>query len=152
MKVLFVPSDNNIVSGAFRSMATLNKILNQELGITTLVVLPNREGNGSELLDEYNIKYCYIDSYNWIVKSDRELTKEQEDQIVIERDKNEFAIKEFVELIKKEHIDIIHINTTYSYVAAIAGLITRTPIVWHLREFLEEDQKRKIYDKKYGYK
>ena len=59
---------------------------------------------------------------------------------------------EFVELIKKEHIDLIHINTTYSYVAAIAGLITKTPIVWHLREFLEEDQKRKIYDKEYGYK
>ena len=152
MKVLFVPSDNNIVSGAFRSMATLNKILNEKFKIETLIVLPNRTGNGSELLDSYNLKYTFIDSYNWIVKSDRELTKEQHEQIALEQEKNQIAIKEFVELIKKEHIDLIHINTTYSYVAAIAGLITKTPIVWHLREFLEEDQKRKIYDKEYGYK
>lgn len=152
MKVLFVPSDNNLVSGAFRSMATLNKILNEKFDIDTLVVLPNRTGNGSELLDSYNVKYTFIDSYNWIVKSDRELTKEQHEQIAIEQEKNKHAITEFVELIKREHIDIIHINTTYSYVAAIAGLITKTPIVWHLREFLEEDQKRKIYDKEYGYK
>ena len=152
MKVLFVPSDNNMVSGAFRSMVTLNKILNEKFNVDTLVVLPNKTGNGSNLLDENKIRYTFIDSYNWIVKSDRELTKEQHEQIAIEKEKNETAIKQLVELIKREHIDIIHINTTYSYVAAIAGLITRTPIVWHLREFLEEDQKRKIYDKKYGYK
>ena len=152
MKILFVPSDNNIVSGAFRSMATLNKILNDKFKVETLVVLPNKTGNGSQLLDEYNIRYTFIDSFNWIVKSDRELTKEQHEQMAIEKAHNEIAIKQFVELIKKEHIDLIHINTTYSYVGAIAGLITRTPIVWHLREFLEEDQKRKIYDKEYGYK
>lgn len=119
MKVLFVPSDNNIVSGAFRSMATLNKILNEKFDIDTLVVLPNRTGNGSELLDSYNVKYTFIDSYNWIVKSDRELTKEQHEQIAIEQEKNKHAITEFVELIKREHIDIIHINTTYSYVAQL---------------------------------
>lgn len=131
MKILFVPSDNNIVSGAFRSMATLNKILNDKFKVETLVVLPNKTGNGSQLLDEYNIRYTFIDSFNWIVKSDRELTKEQHEQMAIEKAHNEIAIKQFVELIKKEHIDLIHINTTYSYVGAIAGLITRTPIVWH---------------------
>lgn len=152
MKILFVPSDNNIVSGAFRSMAALNRILNEKHGIDTLVVLPNREGNGSALLEEYGIKYVYIDSYNWIVKSDRPVTEEQREQIAIESHKNELAIKQFVQLIKREKIDVVHINTTYSYVAAIAGLITRTPVVWHLREFLEEDQKRRIYDREYGYK
>lgn len=151
MKVLFVPSDNNFVSGAFRSMCTLNKILNDKFKIQTLVVLPNKTGNGFKLLDELNIKYTYIESFNWIVKSDRELTKEQHNQILIEQEKNGDAINKLVELIKKEKIDIIHINTTYSYVAAIAGQITNTPVIWHLREFLEEDQKRQIYDKSYGY-
>ena len=46
MKVLFVPSDNNPVSGAFRSMAALIKILNEEYGIQTLVVLPTEEAKG----------------------------------------------------------------------------------------------------------
>lgn len=152
MKVLFVPSDNNMVSGAFRSMVALNRILNIKFGIETLVVLPNRTGNGYQLLDENKIRYTFIDSYNWIVKSDREISDEEKEKIILQKHKNEFAIKQFVELIKKENIDIIHINTTYSYVGAIAGLITRTPIIWHLREFLEEDQKRRIYDKEYGYK
>ena len=92
MKVLFVPSDNNFVSGAFRSMCTLNKILNDKFKIQTLVVLPNKTGNGFKLLDELNIKYTYIESFNWIVKSDRELTKEQHNQILIEQEKNGDAI------------------------------------------------------------
>ena len=151
-KILFVPSDNNMTSGAFRSMASLNKILNQELKIPTLVVLPNKTGDGSTLLDLYNIKYTYIESYNWIIKSDRELTKEENDSLIQNFEKNKNAVKKFVELIKKEKITIIHINTSYSYVAAIAGRITYTPIVWHLREFLEEDQKRRFYDRAYSYK
>lgn len=151
MKVLFVPSDNNSTSGAFRSMAFLNRLLNEEHNMQTLVVLPSKEGTGVELLDSLNIKYTFIDSYNWIIKSDRDITQEDKEKIEKEKLLNNFAIKKFVELIKKENIDIVHINTTYSYVAAIAGYITRTPVVWHLREFLEEDQKRQIYDKQYGY-
>ena len=152
MKVLFVPSDNNPVSGAFRSMAALNKILNEEYGIQTLVVLPTEVGEGAKLLDDMNIRHTCIRSYNWIVKSDRELTEKEHEQKAEEKEKNKAAVKRFVELIKKEKIDLIHINTTYTYVAAIAGRITNTPIVWHLREFLEEDQKRRIYDREFGYK
>lgn len=151
MKILFVPSDNNSTSGAFRSMSKLNEILNKEHGIETLVVLPNKTGDGVKLLEKYGVKYCFIESYNWIVKSDKELTVDDEYYMNINKHKNLQAIKAFVSLIKKEKIDIIHINTTYSYVAAIAGHITKTPVVWHLREFLEEDQKRRIYDREYGY-
>ena len=151
MKILFVPSDNNLTSGAFRSMAVLNRILNQELSIETLVVLPT-EGLGVNLLNDFGIKYCFINSYNWIVKSDRELTEDQHREMAENQRKNLTAIKEFVDLIKKESIDIVHINTTYSYVAAIAAHICGVPVIWHLREFLEEDQKRKIYDREYGYR
>ena len=150
MKILFVPSDNNFTSGAFRSMSVLNRILNQEWHIDTLVVLP-REGDGVKLLDEYKIKYTYIESYNWIVKSDRELTPEEEERIAVEKELNKIAIQKFVDLINKEKPDLIHINTTYSYVAAEAAQITKVPLIWHLREFLEEDQARRIYDKEYGY-
>ena len=151
MKILFVPSDNNPVSGAFRSMAALNRILNEEYGIETLAVLPTRNGDGAALLDELHVRYTFIESYNWIVKSDRELTAEEHRRKAEEKEENKRAVAQFVELIKREKIDIVHINTTYTYVAALAGQITNTPVVWHLREFLEEDQKRRIYDREFGY-
>ena len=33
-----------------------------------------------------------------------------------------------------------------------AGYLTKLPVVWHLREFLEEDQNNKIWYRKHGYK
>lgn len=139
---MFMPSDNNLVSGAFRSMATLNHILNNELGIETLIVLPNKTGNGYELLDSMNLKYTYIDSYNWIMGQQEQISKTFFRRLNEQKQLNEIAVDKLVELIKREHIDIVHINTSYSYVGAQAALKTGTPVVWHLREFLEEDQKR----------
>lgn len=151
-KILFVASDNNFTSGAFRSMATLNKVLNEKFGVETLVVLPNDTGDGVSLLKKYNIRYVFVKSYNWIVSAVKELNADEKQWFHDNLDYNSIAIREIVNIIKEEKIDIIHINTTYSYVAAIAGKITNTPVVWHLREFLEEDQKRRIYDRETGYR
>ena len=59
MKVLFAASDNNSSSGAFRSMVALNKILNTEFGVETLVVLPE-EGDGAPLLEQAGVRYTVI--------------------------------------------------------------------------------------------
>lgn len=152
MKILFVPSDNNFSSGAFRSMATLNKLLNEKFNIQTLIVLPNQTGDGVTLLDKYNLKYVFINSFNWIISDNRKLSVEETQRFYSGLNYNSIAIRELVKIIREENIDIIHINTTYSYVAAIAGKLTNTPVVWHLREFLEEDQKRRIFDREFGYK
>lgn len=42
-------------------------------------------------------------------------------------------------------------NTTYTYVGALASLKKNTPFIWHLREFLEEDHENMIWDKEEGY-
>ena len=151
MKILFVPSDNNFTSGAFRSMAKLNQILNQEEGIETLVVLPNSTGDGTMLLDEYGIKYTFINSNNWVIRCDKfdeSALKEWNRQ----KKQNEKAISEMVKLIQVYKPDIVHINTSYSYVAAEAANLCNVPVVWHLREFLEEDQSRRFVDRRYANK
>ncbi len=151
MKILFIPSDNNFTSGAFRSMAKLNQILNQEKGIDTLVVLPNSTGDGTALLDEYGIKYTFINSNNWVIRCDKfdDSTNKEWSKI---KKQNEKAIAETVKLIKDYKPDVVHINTSYSYVAAEAANICNIPIVWHLREFLEEDQSRRFIDRRYANK
>lgn len=151
MKILFVPSDNNFTSGAFRSMAKLNQILNQEEGIDTLVVLPNSTGDGTMLLDEYGIKYTFINSNNWVIRCDKfdESTLKEWNR---QKKQNEKAISEMIKLIQEYKPDIVHINTSYSYVAAEAANLCNVPVVWHLREFLEEDQSRRFVDRRYANK
>lgn len=155
MKILFTPSDNNM-AGAFQSMARLCKILQDEMGYEILVLL-RAKGNGVKLLDEYGIKYHTIKSYNWIVP-DHPTTLFRKVELIIRIITkplaimwNKIAIKKITELIKREKVDIVHLNTTYIYVPAIAAMNSKTPFVWHLREFLEEDQHKRIWNRKKGY-
>ena len=55
-----------------------------------------------------------------------------------------------MQLIKECDFDLIHVNTTYSYVGAVAALRTGIPFIWHLREFLEEDQGNTLWDRNIG--
>lgn len=144
------------MAGAFQSMARLCKILQDEMGYEILVLL-RAKGNGVKLLDEYGIKYHTIKSYNWIVP-DHPTTLFRKVELIIRIITkplaimwNKIAIKKITELIKREKVDIVHLNTTYIYVPAIAAMNSKTPFVWHLREFLEEDQHKRIWNRKKGY-
>lgn len=48
------------------------------------------------------------------------------------------AALQLLPIIRNEKIQIIHINSSVSYFAAIAALMTGIPYVWHIRELLEE--------------
>lgn len=126
--VLFMSSDNNASSGAFLCMADINQELNKR-GISTLVVLPVY-GSGEMLLRERNIDFTYILSKDWLTKIDCIESKTL--------DKNENAVKEIQNLIKKHKIKLIHNNTTYTYVGAIAAQRENKPVIWHLREYIKE--------------
>ena len=150
MNVLFIASDNNYTSGAFLSMVKLNEILNRDFAVNTFVVLPN-DGDGIELLVAANISYEVVPSRNWIVDIEDGKTGQREREKQIELAQNVDAVTRIVELIKEKEIDLVHINTSYSYVGAEAAKRCNIPFIWHIREFLEEDQNRKIWDKEQGY-
>lgn len=48
------------------------------------------------------------------------------------------AATQLVSIIEKENIDLIHINSSASYFAAIAAIKARIPYVWHIRELMQE--------------
>lgn len=48
------------------------------------------------------------------------------------------AAMQLLPIIKKENIDLIHINSSASYFAAIAALKANIPYVWHIRELMQE--------------
>lgn len=155
MKILFTPSDNNM-AGAFQSMVRLCKILQEEYSCDITVLL-RTNGPGEELLKDNNIRYVKIKSYNWIVP-ERPTSNFRRVELLVRTATrpytqlyNFFAVKKIANFIKKETFDIVHLNTTYIYVSALAALETNTPFVWHLREFLEEDQHKRIWNRKIGY-
>ncbi len=151
LNVLFIPSDNNRTSGAFLSMANLILNLKEKYGISELVILPNK-GNGDEILSSFGINFILIDSKDWVVplsqKKDNSFFKEINEKKRI----NNEAILKIREVINNNNFDIMHINTTYSYVGAEAAIKENLPFVWHLREFLEEDQSNTLWDREEGNK
>lgn len=48
------------------------------------------------------------------------------------------AALQLLPILKQEEIQLIHINSSVSYFAAIAALMAGIPYVWHIRELLEE--------------
>lgn len=48
------------------------------------------------------------------------------------------AALQLLPIIEKENIQLIHINSSVSYFAAIAALMAKIPYIWHIRELLEE--------------
>ena len=151
MNILFTPSDNNRISGAFLCMVTLIDILQKAYGHDVLVVLPC-EGNGKELLDEHGIRNVTVRSYTWttpIEDKDKPIAVLKDTVKAIISRKNVVLIKR---LIRENDIDIVHNNTSWGYVGALAAIETETPLVWHIQEFLEEDQARTIRWQSFGYR
>ena len=57
-----------------------------------------------------------------------------------------------MKFLKQNKFDIVHINTSYHYAIAKAAKKLNIPVVWHIREFLEEDQKRRFINKDFALK
>lgn len=137
MKILFIASDNSDTSGAFLCMVELCVQLREKFGIESLVVLPYR-GSGESLLNNYKIKYKLIYSFSWLVAKSKKYKITQIAKRMIARIVNFFSILRIRRYIREQHIDVVHINTTCTYVGAVAAKKENVKLVWHLREFLEE--------------
>ncbi len=150
MKVLFFSSDNSYSSGSFISMANLAKIL-KDSGVQVKIILPF-EGDGERLLNELGVCFTTINMNSWIVPINR-FRVIAYIKCIIGLIQNELF---YQNRIKKEiesfNPDIVHMNGLWGYLGAYVADRLNIPIVWHIREFLEEDQYRKIIFKHNGYK
>lgn len=156
MKIALIASDNNATSGAFLSMTNLALQLNQ-LGVETIIVIPPDgpfvgPGDGEVILKAKGLKYYVVPSISWVVPgwfpSSMLVSLGQAKRIL----KNKVYACELTKILKAEHVNLVHINTSYSYFGAFAAKRARIPYVWHIREFLEEDQGNRFYFPRYSHR
>ena len=156
MKIALIASDNNATSGAFLSMTNLALQLNQ-LGVETIIVIPPDgpfvgPGDGEAILKEKGLRYYVVPSISWIVPgwypSSMLVSLGQVKRIL----KNKVYARELTKILKAEHVDLVHINTSYSCFGAFAAKRAGIPYVWHIREFLEEDQGNRFYFPRYSHR
>lgn len=144
MKVLFIASDNTETSGAFLCMRDLCVGLREKYQIDTMAILPF-EGTGSALLDKDGIPYKVIRSFDGVYKSGTPKNILYYAEIFAKSILNTIAIFRLLRYLKKNKIDLVHINTSYTYIGAVSSLLAGTPYVWHIREFGKEDQRSEFY-------
>lgn len=156
MKIALIASDNNATSGAFLSMTNLALQLNQ-LGVETIIVIPPDgpfvgPGDGEAILKEKGLRYYVVPSISWVVPgwfpSSMLVSLGQIKRIL----KNKVYARELTKILKAEHVDLVHINTSYSCFGAFAAKRAGIPYVWHIREFLEEDQGNRFYFPRYSHR
>lgn len=146
MKVLLASTGADVASGATRCLIELAEQL-MIRHVEVVVVIP-RHGDIEQLLSEKHIKYVYIHEYHSWYTSDKHV----KNHFIIKRILNIKTVIQMIRLIKREHIELVHVNALTAYVAGWAGNICKIPVIWHAREFMEEDLNITFFDKKYSIK
>ena len=130
--IMYFSSDNNPTSGAFLCMVELARNVSA-LGAKPLIVLPEY-GDGERVLEENGLKYIYIPMRNWTSRI-RSYENTWNDEFMPNQDQ---ALKVIESLIENCNVKLVHLNTTYSYLGAIAAKKKNIPIIWHIRENIRE--------------
>lgn len=145
MKILFVASYSGN-SGANHSFVTMIEELRKK-GIDPIILIP-KSGPLEDKLREKNLKYYKIRYFNWVesisnVKSLKYVIKWK-----IKRFMNILQEVNICKIIKSEDVKLVHINASTINMASSSALRMKIPIVWHVREFLEEDLGKTFWDHK----
>lgn len=98
------------------------------------VLVIGEEAQLDELLVSRGIRYYKMFLPNDVVKIGCVNDKEIEKDLYFSYK----AAKKLAAIIRKEKIELMHINSSVGKVGAIAALMTQIPYIWHIRELVEE--------------
>ena len=149
MKILFVSTDFNRSGAALAMIELAEKV--RMLGNDVLLLYPGH-GDAVEEAKGRNLNYRIIRSYEWVKPLVRKESLRVKIKWLLKHFYNLISIKQIERLIKQEKIELVHVNSLWGYVGAVAARRTNTPYVWHMRELLEQQQQIQLRWKKYGQK
>lgn len=145
MNVLFVATYSG-TSGASHSLVNMIMQMKKK-GVQPTVIIPNN-GPLEELLNEYNITYKKIRLFSWVTEINKTKGIKSTLMLFVKQMINLIQELRILHIIKKNKIELVHINAVTSSNSYLAARISRIPIVWHIREFLEEDLNKTFKNKK----
>lgn len=126
IKVLNVVVDNHI-GGIQNRILSVGKDLESQ-GIQSIVLAPNSDGDFSNIAQNsgFKVYQASIESPK-LFNSFRNLLKN-----ILWVLKFPMGVIETIKVVKREDVDIVHVNGLLALHAVFAAKITGTPIVWHL--------------------
>lgn len=139
MKILFVASDF-ARSGASLAMTELAGEVKRQ-GHDVLLLFPAHSDAVNDAVLR-GLDCRVIRSYEWLAPLGRRESLPERIRWALKHLWNQIAIRQIAALIENERIDIVHNNSLWGYVGAVAARRTHTPYVWHMRELLEQQRKQ----------
>lgn len=143
MRILIVGVDASGY-GSANSMAVLAKELT-EMGNYVLCVIPGH-GRIEGILKKYHLEYRIIKIRKWIFDP-------RESRIlfwirrIYRNILNTISEIKLMVLCKQKKIEIIHLNSSTSPSGFLSAKLLRLKLVWHIREYVEEDFGYRFYNK-----
>lgn len=147
MKVLYIGGDAQATGASF-SMA---KLIEEEEKMGIEVVPVVHKGNTERLLNEKGKKHYVVNAWSWMISNDASWFKVTMFRI-IKGVLNIPCYFQYKKIIHDENPDIIHVNALTTYTGSQAAIHTKKPLVWHIREMMEEDLNGRFWNKRQAYK
>lgn len=136
--VLYISSEPGL-GGASQSLCDMLNDIKQY--IHPIVVIPF-SGDLENRLKQMQIKCYCVEVSRGIGEIGQHTLKDEETDFVL----NYKAALKIKQIIEKEKIDLVHINSSVCNAGAMGAVISGIPYVWHFREALEEHSGREFWD------
>lgn len=130
MKVLFVTHYSGF-GGANQSLLHLARLLRDRHGVEPLILLPYK-GTVEEEIKKHGIRYDIIRFASWRgPRTGLMRLIYGVGAIVL----NAISAIRIAWRYRKEHIDVVHANSSLAFFGWCYGKLTSIPVVWHIREY-----------------
>lgn len=136
MRICYIATNSEITGATLSLLGLIDEMIN--MGNELLIVAMNR-GYLTEELEKRKIRYIVISTFPTYLRIGDKRTLKGILRIIRKKWFDFFSYKKFEKLIHLEKIDIVHYNASTIDAGYKAFKKNNIPIVWHIRELLEED-------------
>ena len=130
---------SDLYSGASHSLLGLLKYIIKDGRYNPIVVLP-KKGDIEYELKKMNVNYYIIKQHEiWILPQKYRMTMFEKIKDLIRPIFCKIDVIKMSIFLQKNNIKVVHINMLTCGMLARAAIKCKIPVVWHIREFVEED-------------
>ena len=148
MNILLVSAGSDVTNGAAKSLLNMARYFTRN-HIQTVVLLPTRGPIEAEL-QSMGIAYHVVRHLSrWTIPISLEYPKGfvQTVKRFMRIRYDRYIASALIQRVMEAHkIDIVHINASTTCDGAVAAIRKKKKLVWHIREFMEEDLRKNFVD------